>query len=213
MASPGAARAGSVCAAPPESASCGPQPEHGPMSYRPYQHIERRKSRQIHVGPVPVGGDAPITVQTMTNTPTTDVAATVAQIRRAERAGVDIVRVSCPDAGERAGAEGHHPPGGACRSWPTSTSTTSAPSRRRRAGAACLRINPGNIGSRRAGARGDQGGARPQLLHAHRRERRLAGAPPAGEIRRAQPGGAGGERAGHTPRSCRTTTSTSSRSA
>ena len=43
------------------------------MSYRPYQHIERRKSRQIHVGRVPVGGDAPITVQTMTNTLTTDV--------------------------------------------------------------------------------------------------------------------------------------------
>jgi hypothetical protein len=67
------------------------------MSYRPYQHIERRKSRQIFVGSVPVGGGAPITVQTMTNTPTTDVAATVAQIQRAERAGVDIVRVSCPD--------------------------------------------------------------------------------------------------------------------
>ncbi|MBN8889428.1 MAG: flavodoxin-dependent (E)-4-hydroxy-3-methylbut-2-enyl-diphosphate synthase, partial [Rhodospirillales bacterium] len=66
-------------------------------SYRPYQHIERRKSRQIHVGAVPVGGGAPITVQTMTNTLTTDVAATVAQIRRAEAAGVDIVRVSCPD--------------------------------------------------------------------------------------------------------------------
>ncbi len=45
------------------------------MSYRPYQQITRRKSRQIHVGRVPVGGDAPITVQTMTNTLTTDVAA------------------------------------------------------------------------------------------------------------------------------------------
>ena len=55
------------------------------MSYRPYQQIERRKSRQIHVGRVPVGGDAPITVQTMTNTLTTDAAATIAQIRRAER--------------------------------------------------------------------------------------------------------------------------------
>ena len=67
------------------------------MNYRPYQQILRRKSRQIHVGPVPVGGEAPISVQTMTNTPTTDVAATVAQIQRAEAAGVDIVRVSCPD--------------------------------------------------------------------------------------------------------------------
>ena len=67
------------------------------MSYRPYQQIQRRRSRQIHVGSVPVGGDAPITVQTMTNTLTTDVPGTVAQIRRAEEAGVDIVRVSCPD--------------------------------------------------------------------------------------------------------------------
>ena len=66
-------------------------------SYRPYQDITRRKSRQVMVGRVPVGGDAPITVQTMTNTLTTDVAGTIAQIRRAELAGVDIVRVSCPD--------------------------------------------------------------------------------------------------------------------
>ncbi|MFT8643346.1 MAG: flavodoxin-dependent (E)-4-hydroxy-3-methylbut-2-enyl-diphosphate synthase, partial [Gluconacetobacter sp.] len=66
-------------------------------SYRPYQYIERRKSRQIHVGKVAVGGDAPISVQTMTNTLTTDAEATIAQIRRAELAGVDIVRVSCPD--------------------------------------------------------------------------------------------------------------------
>jgi (E)-4-hydroxy-3-methylbut-2-enyl-diphosphate synthase len=67
------------------------------MSYRPYQQIDRRRSRQISVGSVKVGGDAPISVQTMTNTLTTDVAATVAQIQISERAGVDIVRVSCPD--------------------------------------------------------------------------------------------------------------------
>src|SRR5690554_4624244 len=59
--------------------------------------IVRRKSRQIHVGNVPVGGDAPISVQSMTNTDTLDVAATVAQIRRLEEAGADIVRVSVPD--------------------------------------------------------------------------------------------------------------------
>ena len=58
--------------------------------------IKRRKSRQIMVGNVPVGGDAPIAVQTMTNTETTDIDATVAQIRRAQDAGVDIVRVSVP---------------------------------------------------------------------------------------------------------------------
>jgi (E)-4-hydroxy-3-methylbut-2-enyl-diphosphate synthase len=67
------------------------------MSYRPYQHIERRKSRQIRVGKLLVGGDAPISIQTMTNTLTHDAEATIAQIRRCELAGVDIVRVSCPD--------------------------------------------------------------------------------------------------------------------
>src|SRR5689334_24571424 len=67
------------------------------MSVRPYRDIHRRKCRQIHVGKVPVGGDAPITVQTMTNTLTPDVKATVAQIKAAEEAGADIVRVSCPD--------------------------------------------------------------------------------------------------------------------
>ena len=72
------------------------------MSVRPYRDIQRRKSRQIHVGSVPVGGDAPISVQTMTNTLTTDAKATIAQIRRAEEAGVDIVRVSCPDEGSTA---------------------------------------------------------------------------------------------------------------
>jgi len=72
------------------------------MSYRPYQQIARRASRQIRVGKVLVGGDAPITVQTMTNTPTEDAAATIAQIRRSEVAGVDIVRVSCPTPGSTA---------------------------------------------------------------------------------------------------------------
>jgi (E)-4-hydroxy-3-methylbut-2-enyl-diphosphate synthase len=67
------------------------------MSVRPYRDIHRRKCRQIRVGDVPVGGDAPITVQSMTNTLTHDVKATVEQIRRLEEAGADIVRVSCPD--------------------------------------------------------------------------------------------------------------------
>ena len=67
------------------------------MSVRPYREIHRRKSRKIMVGNVPVGGDSPITVQTMTNTLTSDVDATVAQIRSCEEAGVDIIRVSCPD--------------------------------------------------------------------------------------------------------------------
>ena len=58
--------------------------------------IRRRLSRQIMVGSVPVGGNAPIAVQSMTNTETTDVAATVAQIRQLENVGADIVRVSVP---------------------------------------------------------------------------------------------------------------------
>src|SRR5690606_35611788 len=64
---------------------------------RLWRTIHRRPSRQIMVGNVPVGGDAPITVQTMTNTPTSDPKATIDQIRRCEDAGADIVRVSCPD--------------------------------------------------------------------------------------------------------------------
>ena len=116
------------------------------MSYRPYQHIARRKSRQIMVGRVPVGGDAPITVQTMTNTPTTDVGATIAQIRRAEIAGVDIVRVSCPDRESALALKEIVPEVGvpivADIHFHYRRAIEAAES-----GAACLRINPGNIGS------------------------------------------------------------------
>ena len=116
------------------------------MSYRPYQHIERRKSRQIFVGRVPVGGGAPITVQTMTNTLTTDVAATVAQIRRAEAAGVDIVRVSCPDQESALALKDIvrqvEVPVIADIHFHYKRAIEAAQS-----GAACLRINPGNIGS------------------------------------------------------------------
>src|SRR6202035_2326279 len=66
------------------------------MSIRPYRDINRRQCRTIHVGKVPVGGDAPITVQSMTNTVTSDVEATGAQVRGLEAAGADIVRVSSP---------------------------------------------------------------------------------------------------------------------
>ena len=67
--------------------------------------IVRRKSRQIMVGSVPVGGDAPISVQSMTNTETTDVTATVAQIKQLQEAGADIVRVSVPSLDEYPAAE------------------------------------------------------------------------------------------------------------
>lgn len=117
------------------------------MSYRPYQQIIRRKSRQIMVGKVPVGGDAPITVQTMTNTPTEDVEATVAQIRRAEIVGVDIVRVSCPTPESTAALKEivHevNVPIVADIHFHYKRAIEAA-----EAGAACLRINPGNIGSK-----------------------------------------------------------------
>ena len=67
---------------------------HNPI--RPWRNIERRKSRQIRVANVLVGGDAPIAVQSMTNTPTEDAGATIEQIIRCAEAGADIVRVSCP---------------------------------------------------------------------------------------------------------------------
>ena len=116
------------------------------MSYRPYQQIDRRKSRQISVGAVKVGGDAPITVQTMTNTLTTDVAATVAQIQLSEKAGVDIVRVSCPDQESTAALKDIvrqvKVPIVADIHFHYRRAIEAA-----QAGAACLRINPGNIGS------------------------------------------------------------------
>ena len=116
------------------------------MSVRPYRDIYRRKSRRIHVGPVPVGGDAPIAVQSMTNTPTTDVKATLAQIRGLEEAGADIVRVSCPDeestAALREIARGAKAPIVADIHFHYKRAIEAA-----QAGAACLRINPGNIGT------------------------------------------------------------------
>lgn len=116
------------------------------MSVRPYRDIARRESRQIMVGDVPVGGGAPITVQSMTNTKTHDVAATVTQVRQLEAAGADIVRISCPDEEST-------------KALSSIVAQTSVPivadihfHYRRgieaaRAGASCLRINPGNIGS------------------------------------------------------------------
>src|SRR5271168_2713645 len=116
------------------------------MSVRPYRDIYRRKSRQIFVGNVPVGGDAPITVQSMTNTLTTDVDGTVAQIERMVEAGADIVRVSCPDE-ESTAALKHivrqvSVPIVADIHFHYKRAIEAA-----EAGAACLRINPGNIGS------------------------------------------------------------------
>ena len=67
------------------------------MSIRPFRDIKRRKTKKIKIGKVEIGGDAPISVQSMTNTLTTDVDGTVKQINELTEAGADIVRVSCPD--------------------------------------------------------------------------------------------------------------------
>ena len=114
-------------------------------SIRPWRNIYRRKSRQIMVGNVPVGGDAPITVQTMTNTDSGDVKATLAQINAAAEAGADIVRVSTPDqeatTALRDIVKGSPVPIVADIHFHYKRAIEAA-----EAGAACLRINPGNIG-------------------------------------------------------------------
>ncbi len=116
------------------------------MSVRPYRDVARRRSRRIRVGAVTVGGGAPIAVQSMTNTPTADVRATLAQIRALEAAGADIVRVSCPDEDSTAAlaaiAREAAVPIVADIHFHYRRAIEAA-----RAGAACLRINPGNIGS------------------------------------------------------------------
>ena len=113
---------------------------------RPYQKIGRRKSRVINVGKVLIGGDNPIAVQTMTNTPTTDTKNTLKQIEKSAKLGADIVRVSIPDEQSS-------------KSFLEICKHSSVPLiadihfHYKRAleaadnGAACLRINPGNIGS------------------------------------------------------------------
>jgi (E)-4-hydroxy-3-methylbut-2-enyl-diphosphate synthase len=116
------------------------------MSIRPYRNIERRKSRKIKVGNVLVGGDAPISVQTMTNTLTTDINGTIKQIEKSAEAGADIIRVSCPDKESTIAlrqivklspipiiADIHY-------HYLRAVEAADA-------GAACLRINPGNIGN------------------------------------------------------------------
>ena len=114
---------------------------------RPFRTINRRKSKQISVGTVLVGGDAPISVQSMTNTLTTDIVSTVKQINDLEEAGADIVRVSCPDEEST-------------KALSQIVKQTNVPIiadihfhykraiEAAKSGASCLRINPGNIGSK-----------------------------------------------------------------
>ncbi|MBV9570092.1 MAG: flavodoxin-dependent (E)-4-hydroxy-3-methylbut-2-enyl-diphosphate synthase [Alphaproteobacteria bacterium] len=116
------------------------------MSVRAYRDITRRKSRKIRVGTVEIGGDAPISVQTMTNTVTADVRGTIDQVRHMEEAGADIVRVSCPDE-DATKALKHIVKAAAVPIVADIHFHYKRAIEAAEAGAACLRINPGNIGS------------------------------------------------------------------
>ena len=117
------------------------------MSLRPFRNINRKKTRVINVGDVKIGGDNPISVQSMTNTLTTDVKATISQINAIHEEGADIVRVSCPDEDST-------------KALKEITQNVKLPIiadihfHYKRAieaaenGAKCLRINPGNIGDK-----------------------------------------------------------------
>ena len=118
------------------------------MNIRPFREIKRRKTKEINVGNIKVGGDNPISVQSMTNTLTKDVKETVNQIKQIEEAGADIVRVSCPDKDST-------------KALKDIIKNTSIPIvadihfhykraiEAAESGAACLRINPGNIGDKK----------------------------------------------------------------
>ena len=118
------------------------------MSIRPYRDIKRRKTKVIKVGNVNVGGDNPISVQSMTNTLTTDIRATIRQINEIQNEGADLVRVSCPDESSS-------------KALKEITRNVDIPViadihfHYKRAieaaenGASCLRINPGNIGDKK----------------------------------------------------------------
>jgi len=117
------------------------------MSIRPFRDIERKKTKKIKVGKIEVGGDSPITVQSMTNTLTTNVKDTVNQIKQLEDAGADIVRVSCPDQESSLSLKKIinqvNVPIVADIHFHYKRAVEAAIS-----GAHCLRFNPGNIGSK-----------------------------------------------------------------
>ncbi len=116
------------------------------MSIRPFRDIKRRKTREINVGKVKVGGNNPISVQSMTNTLTTDVKATIEQINEIHNEGADIVRVSCPDETSSKSLKeiirNVDLPIVADIHFHYKRAIEAAES-----GASCLRINPGNIGN------------------------------------------------------------------
>jgi (E)-4-hydroxy-3-methylbut-2-enyl-diphosphate synthase len=118
------------------------------MNIRPFREIKRKKTKEINVGHVKVGGDNPISVQSMTNTLTKEIKETINQIQQIEEAGADIVRVSCPDEDST-------------KALKDIIKNTSLPIvadihfhykraiEAAESGAACLRINPGNIGDKK----------------------------------------------------------------
>lgn len=168
--------------------------------------IQRRKSKRIYVGNVPIGDGAPIAVQSMTNTRTTDVAATVNQIKALERVGADIVRVSVPtmDAAEafKLIKQQVNVPLVADIHFDYRIALKVA-----EYGVDCLRINPGNIGNEER-IRMVVDCARDKHPDPHRRQRRLAGKRSAGKIWRAD--AAGAARIRHA--SCRSSRSSELRS-
>ena len=117
------------------------------MEIRPHRTINRKKTKKIKVGNISVGGDSQISVQSMTNTLTTDVKATVKQINSLEEVGADIVRVSCPDEDSTKALKDIvkevKVPIVADIHFHYKRAIEAA-----KMGASCLRINPGNIGSR-----------------------------------------------------------------
>ena len=117
------------------------------MDIRPHRKIVRKKTRKIKVGNVTVGGDSKISVQSMTNTLTTEVKNTINQINQLEEAGADIVRVSCPDTDSTKALKeikkNTNLPIVADVHFHYQRAIEAAKN-----GAACLRINPGNIGSK-----------------------------------------------------------------
>ena len=117
------------------------------MSLRPFRNINRKKTRVINVGDVKIGGDNPISVQSMTNTLTTDVKATIDQINAIHEEGADIVRVSCPDEDSTKAlkeiTQNVKLPVIADIHFHYKRAIEAAEN-----GAKCLRINPGNIGDK-----------------------------------------------------------------
>ena len=118
------------------------------MSIRPFRDIKRKKTKVIFVGKVKVGGDNPISVQSMTNTRTTDIKSTINQINKIAEEGADLVRVSCPDEASSLAlkeiTKHINMPVIADIHFHYKRALEAADN-----GASCLRINPGNIGDKK----------------------------------------------------------------